>query len=265
MAIYQSARTLYHHGLRRFAQIRLRTSNAEPPQYHEGPIETSAPVHTAYVLLHAPRPPAEFPTKYNTRLSLELAMRAKKWGATVNFSWLDAQTALGATEERQSATVFSERGGRLEIPHVSLQNLNEVEAAISEHVQRSAPTELTPEEVHIYVCTHGARDCRCGERGKEVVEALRRSVTDPRIKIGEVGHVGGHKWAANLLVFPQGEWLGLVKPEDVPSINSWATNALEQGARPLRLSDPPSFPAHWRGRMGLSKEEQKDLLAKYQT
>lgn len=73
------------------------------------------------------------------------------------------------------------------------------------------------------------------------------------------------RWAANLLVFPQGEWLGLVKPEDVPSINSWATNALEQGARPLRLSDPPSFPAHWRGRMGLSKEEQKDLLAKYQT
>jgi len=51
--------------------------------------------------------------------------------------------------------------------------------------------------LHIYVCTHAARDCRCGDIGSSVAEAFRKEI-DRRgltslVKLGETGHVGGHK------------------------------------------------------------------------
>jgi hypothetical protein len=49
----------------------------------------------------------------------------------------------------------------------------------------------------ILVCTHAARDCRCGEHGKAVYNAVRQYVDDRRlnesIMYTEVSHVGGHK------------------------------------------------------------------------
>lgn len=98
--------------------------------------------------------------------------------------------------------MFSATSGRLEIPHISLENMDEVEKAIQDHIDGPC-SELTSEEIHIYVCTHGQRDCRCGDRGHKVYDALVTVVKDARakdpggpasrIRIGEVGHVGGHK------------------------------------------------------------------------
>jgi hypothetical protein len=47
----------------------------------------------------------------------------------------------------------------------------------------------------VLVCTHGARDCRCGDIGGDLVAALRREVTRRAsdVAVGEVSHVGGHK------------------------------------------------------------------------
>ena len=51
--------------------------------------------------------------------------------------------------------------------------------------------------LYIYVCTHAARDCRCGDIGSSVSKALRKEI-DKRgltsiVKLGETGHVGGHQ------------------------------------------------------------------------
>jgi hypothetical protein len=49
----------------------------------------------------------------------------------------------------------------------------------------------------ILVCTHGARDCRCGASGPAVVEAMREYVhqkgLERSVVVGEVSHVGGHR------------------------------------------------------------------------
>lgn len=49
----------------------------------------------------------------------------------------------------------------------------------------------------VLVCTHGSRDCRCGETGGEVVRALKMEIEakalQERVSIREVAHVGGHK------------------------------------------------------------------------
>lgn len=53
------------------------------------------------------------------------------------------------------------------------------------------------EQVEIVVCTHGSRDCRCGDKGGALVDALKEEIgrrgLEGKVKVGEVAHVGGHK------------------------------------------------------------------------
>lgn len=44
----------------------------------------------------------------------------------------------------------------------------------------------------IYVCTHGARDCRCGDIGGELIHILRETAP-PDVRVFDIAHVGGHK------------------------------------------------------------------------
>lgn len=111
---------------------------------------------------------------------------------------------------------------------------------------RTLPTDLTPaidralqaapvpsarypkktEEAHLYVCTHGARDCRCGVVGEELKEKMREEVRrhevrvlgqgSKKVKVFGVSHIGGHKWAANALVYPHGDWYGNLRLTDSP-------------------------------------------------
>jgi len=187
------------------------------PEYYEGPLDGTAPEHRCYILLHAKDRPSKFPKAIHTQLSRELLARgARLGGITVNFAWMEHHFADDLVASRkQSATVYSHLGGRLDIPHISLNNMDEVERQILQHVDGPL-TEQTSKNVDIYVCTHAARDCRCGERGQQVYDAFIRAVQLERrknlsgfsdnIRIGAVGHVGGHKYAANVLIYPHGEW-----------------------------------------------------------
>jgi len=192
----------------------------------------------------------------------------------------------------------------MEVPELSLENLDEMEGRLRMHAEGALVQKL-PEEIHMYVCTHGARDCRCGTIGGDVFRALRREVTrraelDPsgvvgRVVVGEVGHVGGHQLSyaflhdlfrsdselgmlqtcccslmangtiALLILFRCSRWyyrLGRLKPPDVPGVLSGILNTKSQ---PFSPSAPPLFPQHWRGRMGLSKEDQVELFVSHQS
>ena len=50
----------------------------------------------------------------------------------------------------------------------------------------------------VLVCTHGSRDCRCGDRGgplrDELLEEVRKRGLENEVVIREIAHVGGHKW-----------------------------------------------------------------------
>lgn len=50
----------------------------------------------------------------------------------------------------------------------------------------------------ILVCTHGSRDCRCGDIGGDLVQSLRETARKRGIdvKVTECSHVGGHKWVS---------------------------------------------------------------------
>ena len=69
---------------------------------------------------------------------------------------------------------------------------------------------------HVFVCVHGRRDERCGCWGPPIVEALRAACVTAGVDVPvrATSHVGGHKYAGNVIVYPEGVWYGYVRPED---------------------------------------------------
>lgn len=68
------------------------------------------------------------------------------------------------------------------------------------------------ESVNYFVCTHGQRDLCCAEFGMPVYRALRERVQD---RVWQTSHLGGHRFAANVLVAPNATLYGRVTPQDV--------------------------------------------------
>jgi hypothetical protein len=78
------------------------------------------------------------------------------------------------------------------------------------------------EEPLYLVCTHGKRDPCCARRGRPLAQALRAH--RPR-QTWEIGHIGGHRFAATMLTFPHGLAFGRVPAACGPEI----VDALEAG------------------------------------
>ncbi|MGZ4604408.1 MAG: sucrase ferredoxin, partial [Kineosporiaceae bacterium] len=94
------------------------------------------------------------------------------------------------------------------------------------------------------VCTQGRHDLCCAVRGRPV--ALAVAADAPGCDVWECSHVGGDRFAANLLLLPAGEMLGGLDPET-------AVTALRRfGAGRLDLP-------HSRGRVGRPPLEQAAL------
>jgi hypothetical protein len=72
------------------------------------------------------------------------------------------------------------------------------------------------------VCTHGRRDPCCAERGRPLAEAAAAA---GREVVWESTHVGGDRFAGNLVAFPHGLYFGRVEPEEATDL----TDAYRQG------------------------------------
>jgi len=94
------------------------------------------------------------------------------------------------------------------------------EAILETHVKDGRVSDSVPAFPlpgrHVFVCVHGRRDERCGCWGPSIVEALRAACVegDIEVPVRATSHVGGHKYAGNVLVYPEGVWYGYVRPED---------------------------------------------------
>jgi hypothetical protein len=97
----------------------------------------------------------------------------------------------------------------------------------------------------LLVCTHGRRDRCCATHGRPIVDALAALHQD---QVWEVSHIGGHRFAGNLVVLPDGLVYGGL---DVP--RALRTVDLHLAGR-LELS-------HARGRSGQDRAVQAAELA----
>src|SRR3546814_393563 len=69
--------------------------------------------------------------------------------------------------------------------------------------------EPGPEHLHL-VCTNGRHDPCCADFGRPVVRALRAA----GVEVMESSHVGGDRFAANIVCLPTGVYFGRVPPEE---------------------------------------------------
>ena len=89
----------------------------------------------------------------------------------------------------------------------------------------------TPDPDPLYlVCVHGSRDRCCAERGRSVAAAL--AALRPG-RVWESSHLGGHRFAANVLALPAGLLYGRVLASDAALFVD-ATEADEVLARSVR-------------------------------
>lgn len=101
-----------------------------------------------------------------------------------------------------------------------------------EHIEFSDPSELAALDLGVLggderpgigeqgpanlalVCTNGRHDPCCADFGRPVVRALR----DAGVEVWESSHVGGDRFAANLVCLPTGVYFGRVAPEHAARI-----------------------------------------------
>lgn len=67
------------------------------------------------------------------------------------------------------------------------------------------------------VCTHGRHDICCADQGRPLYRALSSARPD---QTWEVSHLGGDRFAGNLLILPRGDYFGRVEPDDAESLVS---------------------------------------------
>ncbi|KAI0317704.1 Sucrase/ferredoxin-like-domain-containing protein, partial [Amylostereum chailletii] len=219
----------------------------------------TAPHHYLYILLRSQHPPRTFPSRVPSTLQPALQRLVAPWSGLVNFMYT---TDLPAPQTALTG------------PPLDLQEPNPEETYEAfAYAPGRAPLHLPRRydgPIHLYVCTHGARDCRCGDVGGDVADALRNCATSARTRtpggiwdrvvVGEVSHVGGHRHAANMLVFPHGEWLGGLQARDLGAGPRVLDRIVESTPSLFDGSEKnPLCPEHWRGRMGLSKADQLHL------
>lgn len=73
-----------------------------------------------------------------------------------------------------------------------------------------APAGAATDLSLLLVCTHGARDVCCAVRGRPLAAALAQRWPE---QTWECTHVGGDRFAPNLLVLPDGTYYGMLDPE----------------------------------------------------
>ncbi|KFM26724.1 Photosystem I reaction center subunit VI, chloroplastic [Auxenochlorella protothecoides] len=115
----------------------------------------------------------------------------------------------------------------------------------------------------LLVCCHNARDERCGVLGPQLAARLEelllyRGFAAAQFRVLKVSHVGQHIYAGNVIAYRpghpgHGDWYGGVHAENA---EAWLTAWLGTPAELDGGVGDPALRPHWRGRLGLSKEEQ---------
>lgn len=135
---------------------------------------------------------------------------------------------------------------------ITLTSYEDVLNISTEQIINGHPDEILINETHFFVCTNGTRDVCCSKFGLPVYQSLNETAGE---NAWQCSHIGGHRFAPTMLVFPAGIALGRVQPGDIPGV----IQTINSGELPL---------AHLRGRLdypGVVQAAEYLILSNYKT
>jgi hypothetical protein len=148
------------------------------------------------------------------RVGLELQQRCAAAGVR---PLLIRRTSSNASTT-EGLTCFAVRSGP-EPPWIERTRLPNVAEALDLDLPalgRGERPGFEPVEGPLFlVCTHGRRDVCCAERGRPLAQSLAAAFPEPT---WESSHVGGDRFAGNVVAFPHGLYLGRVRPDEAAGV-----------------------------------------------
>ncbi len=141
-------------------------------------------------------------------VALPLSLAANRHGVRLVLIRRPGRPAAGP---RVLATCFLAHTGRADpwLARLEVRDLGDLlDLDLGALAAGTVPAPATPIAGPLFcVCTHGRHDPCCAERGRPVAAAL---ATEFPGQTWEVSHIGGDRFAANVLCFPHGIYLGRV-------------------------------------------------------
>ncbi len=122
-------------------------------------------------------------------------------------------------------------------------DLSDVASWLEQGSEMPAPATVDADPLYL-VCTHGRHDACCALRGRPLAQALQHARPG---RVWETTHLGGDRFAANLLVLPSGEMYGRVQPSAAAELAD-------------RADADEVVPDLMRGRIGLAPIAQAALI-----
>jgi hypothetical protein len=110
------------------------------------------------------------------------------------------------------------------------------------------------------VCTNGRHDRCCATYGRPLALALAVTVGQ---RVWESSHVGGDRFAANLVCLPHGHYFGRLEPRDAPRVvGRYEREVIDLDHYRGRCSDPPVVQAaEWYARQRTGLTGRDELVA----
>jgi hypothetical protein len=196
-------------------------------------LAATAPTARRFLLLEQPGPwtGRNAVTHSDLDVGVARALLARADEADVKVHLIRRTARRGSPVPRTCFLAVTARGGAW----IERHELHDPAEVLELDLTLRAPDPATKWARPVYaVCTHGKRDPCCARRGRPLARALRAHRPD---ETWQIGHIGGHRFAATFLAFPHGLAFGRVPAAAGPGI----VDALEAGEIALE---------HLRGRAG---------------
>lgn len=186
---------------------------ADSAEARDEPLYGTASFIRRWLLVEQPGPwggDALFESRMPRQIASELHKRAGAVGARVV---MIRRGARMSQDTRRCYFLRTERG-RMYQARLNLDRIDDLlDIDLSPLRTGAAIEEATPNDEPLFlVCTHGRHDACCSIRGNLV---SRIACAQEGFDTWECSHVGGDRFAANVVCFPHGIYYGRVGPADV--------------------------------------------------
>jgi hypothetical protein len=221
-------------------RVGFRCSDAARERHD--PMFATAPPAARFLLVEVPGPwgrSAPSDSRLDRYASGRLADRAERAGVRILLVRRPGRHALPPPDVPRAWAVVETRSARQAVRRGVWCHEHEL-LEVDLDAEPSPSDRQEPQHLAL-VCTQGRHDLCCAVRGRPVALELARAA--PHWEVWECSHVGGDRFAANLLLLPSGEMFGGLDPASAVA----TLKAFDAGRIDLQ---------HHRGRVGRPVVEQ---------